>query len=60
MGGKVIVGTREHVQRLIACRLQADIMGTELVIIARTDAYGAKLIDNNIDSIDQPYILGVV
>ncbi|EGR31625.1 isocitrate lyase, putative, partial [Ichthyophthirius multifiliis] len=59
MGGKVIVSCREHVNRLIACRLQADIMGTELIILARTDALGAKLIDSNIDPIDQPYILGI-
>jgi len=27
-------------------------MGTPLVIVARTDALGAKLIDSNIDPID--------
>lgn len=59
MGGKVIVSCREHVNRLIACRLQADIMGTELIILARTDALGAKLIDSNVDPVDQPYILGI-
>ena len=35
-------------------------MGTELVIIARTDALSAKLLDCNIDPIDHPYILGIV
>jgi len=30
-----------------------------LVVIARTDALSAKLIDSNIDPIDQPYILGL-
>lgn len=35
-------------------------MGSELVIIARTDALSAKLLDSNIDPIDHPYILGVV
>lgn len=35
-------------------------MGTELVLVSRTDALGAKLIDCNIDPIDHPYILGVV
>lgn len=34
-------------------------MGTDLVIIARTDALSAKMIDSNIDPIDHPYILGV-
>lgn len=45
--------------RLKAARVQADIMGCELVIVARTDALSAKLIDNNSDIIDQPFILGV-
>lgn len=58
MGGKVIVSTREHVNRIIACRLMADIMGNELIILARTDSLSAKLIDSNIDPIDQPFILG--
>jgi isocitrate lyase len=59
MAGKVIVACKEHVQRLVAARLQADVMGHDLVIVARTDALGAKLIDNNSDVVDHPYILGV-
>jgi isocitrate lyase len=59
MGGKVLVPTKEHVNRLIAARLQADIMGSELVIVSRTDALSAKYIDSNIDPVDHPYILGV-
>lgn len=35
-------------------------MGSELVIIARTDALTARLLDCNIDPIDHPYILGMV
>lgn len=34
-------------------------MGNELVIIARTDALGARFIETNVDIIDQPYILGI-
>jgi isocitrate lyase len=34
-------------------------MNVELIILARTDALGAKLIDSNVDPIDQPYILGI-
>jgi isocitrate lyase len=34
-------------------------MGCELVILARTDALSAKLLDSNIDPIDHPYILGI-
>merc|ERR1712048_514259 len=58
MGGKVLVSTSEHQQRLIACRLQADISNTPLVIVARTDAEAATMIDSNIDPIDHPHIKG--
>merc|ERR1740116_109114 len=58
MGGKVLVSTWEHIQRLIACRLQADILNSPLVTVARTDAEAATMIDSNIDSIDHPHIKG--
>merc|ERR1711998_575332 len=41
MGGKVLVACSEHIQRLIACRLQADILNSPLVVVARTDAEAA-------------------
>merc|ERR1711997_1435341 len=58
MGGKVLVSTWEHIQRLVACRLQSDILNTPLVIVARTDAEAATMIDSNIDPIDHPFIKG--
>merc|ERR1719277_1324674 len=58
MGGKVLVSTWEHIQRLIAIRLQADILNSPLVIVARTDAEAATMIDSNIDPIDHPHIKG--
>jgi isocitrate lyase len=58
MGGKVLVSTQEHVDRLIAARLAADVLGVELVIVARTDAEAATLLDSNIDGRDHPFILG--
>merc|ERR1719515_262667 len=58
MGGKVLVSTEEHKQRLIALRLQADILNSNLVIVARTDAEAATLIDSNIDPVDHPFIKG--
>jgi len=58
MGGKVLVSTAEHAQRLIALRLQADVLNTGLVIVARTDAEAATMIDSNIDPIDHPHIKG--
>merc|ERR1719223_1640326 len=58
MGGKVLVSTSEHVQRLIACRMQADILNSPLVVVARTDAEAATMIDSNMDPIDHPHIKG--
>jgi len=59
MGGKVLVAMEEHVQRLIAIRLQADIYNSPLVVVARTDAEAATLLDSNIDPRDHPFIKGV-
>jgi isocitrate lyase len=58
MGGKVLVSTAEHTQRLIALRLQADVLNSPLVVVARTDAEAATMIDSNIDPIDHPHIKG--
>ncbi|DAZ99584.1 TPA: hypothetical protein N0F65_001412 [Lagenidium giganteum] len=58
MGGKVLVATQEHIQRLIAARLQADVLNSPLVLVARTDAEAATLLDSNIDERDHPFILG--
>merc|ERR1719191_1168405 len=58
MGGKVLVSTTEHKQRLIACRLQADVMNSGLVLVARTDAEAATMIDSNMDPQDHGYIKG--
>jgi isocitrate lyase len=59
MGGKVLVATQEHIDRLVAARLASDINGTNLIIVARTDAEAATLLDSNIDGRDHPFILGV-
>jgi isocitrate lyase len=58
MGGKVLVSTQEHIDRLVAARLAADILGTNLVLVARTDAEAATLLDSNMDGRDHPFILG--
>lgn len=58
MGGKVLVSTREHIDRLIAARLMADVMGTDTIIVGRTDAEAATLIDSNIDPRDHAFIMG--
>ena len=58
MGGKVLVPTQEAVQKLIAARLAADVMGVPTLIVARTDAEAADLITSDIDPNDQPFITG--
>lgn len=60
MGGKVLVSSREQVSRLQAARLQADLMGSDFIIVARTDSLDAKFLDSNIDPLDHPHILGKV
>ena len=58
-GGKVLVPSSEQVQRLNAARFQLDIMRVPGIIVARTDAEAANLIDGSGDERDQPFILGV-
>ncbi len=57
MGGKVLVPTGEHVRKLKAARLAADVVGVPTIMIARTDALGAQLITTDIDERDAPYVL---
>jgi isocitrate lyase len=56
LGGKVLVPTQEGVQKLIAARLAADVLGTSTILIARTDAYSATFITSDIDPTDEPFI----
>ena len=58
MGGKVLVPTQEAVQKLIAARLAADVMGVPTLLVARTDAEAADLITSDIDDNDKPFCTG--
>src|SRR6187549_2463501 len=58
MGGKVLVPTQEAVQKLIAARLAADVMGVPTVLLARTDAEAADIVTTDVDENDRPFLTG--
>ena len=58
LGGKVLVPTSEAIQKLIAARLAADVMGVPTLIMARTDADSANLITSDIDPRDREFLTG--
>ncbi|HLX31009.1 MAG TPA: isocitrate lyase [Casimicrobiaceae bacterium] len=58
MGGKVLVPTREAVEKLIAARLAADCLGVPTILLARTDAEAADLLTSDIDDNDNPFCTG--
>jgi isocitrate lyase len=57
-GGKVLVPLDEQIKRLNAARFQLDIMNVPGIIVARTDAEAATLLDARGDERDHPFILG--
>jgi isocitrate lyase len=57
-GGKVLVAQDEQNKRLNAARFQLDVMGVPGIIVARTDAEAANLIDGRGDERDQPFLVG--
>src|SRR5580692_2058040 len=58
LGGKVLVSTNEAVQKLVAARLAADVMGVPTLIMARTDADSAHLLTSDIDARDREFCTG--
>lgn len=57
-GGKVLVPSDEQIKRLNTARFQLDVMAVPGIIVARTDAEAANLIDGRSDERDQPFLLG--
>ena len=58
MGGKVLVPTQTMIKNLKSARLASDVMEVPLIILARTDANAAKLITNDVDENDKPFLTG--
>ena len=58
LGGKVVVPTREFVEKLVAARLAADVCGVPTILIARTDANSAGLLLSDADPRDHEFIYG--
>jgi isocitrate lyase len=58
MGGKVLVSTTAFVRTLVAARLAADVLGVPTLVVARTDANGAKLVTTDIDDRDRMFLTG--
>ena len=58
LGGKVLVSTSEAIQKLVAARLAADVMGVPTLIMARTDADSAALLTSDVDPRDREFLTG--
>ena len=58
MGGKVLVPTQDAINKLVAARFAADVLGVPTVLIARTDADAANLLQADFDSRDARFLTG--
>lgn len=58
MGGKVLVPIPDFIEKLIAARFAADLLGVPTLIIARTDAQSASLIRADSNQLDHEFITG--
>src|SRR5213592_284057 len=58
LGGKVVVPTGEFIQKLVAARFAADVLGVPTLIVARTDANSARLVTSDADPTDRPFLTG--
>jgi isocitrate lyase len=58
MGGKVLAPASEYLRKFVAARLASDVLGVPTVMVARTDAQGARLTRTDIDPLDHPFLTG--
>lgn len=58
MAGRCVIPVQEHINRLVTIRMCADVMNSNLIIVARSDSEAATLISSNIDSRDHYFIVG--
>src|SRR5690606_1913140 len=58
MGGKVLVPTQEAIQKLVAARLAADVLGVRPLVRAGTAAEAANLLTAGCDANDRPCVAG--
>ena len=58
LGGKVLVPTSQAIRNLTSARLAADVANTDTLIVARTDAEAARLLLNDVDEVDRPFMTG--
>lgn len=58
MAGRCVIPVQEHINRLVTIRMCADVMNSELIIVARTDSEAATLISSTIDTRDHYFIVG--
>lgn len=58
LGGKVLRPTSQFINSLVAARLAADVLGVETILVARTDALDATLLENDVDERDREFMTG--
>ena len=56
MGGKVLVPTREAVEKLNAARLAADVCGVPTLLVARTDSASSSLLPSSLYPPPPPFL----
>jgi isocitrate lyase len=58
LGGKVLVPTAQFLRTLVAARLAADVLDVPTILVARTDAAGARLLTSDADPRDHAFLTG--